>query len=163
MVEKYHKLVVLLTRRLDFLGGISIALMMLIITVNVILRKLSITFGGASEYVQFLMAACVGFSIANCAVQKGHIEISIFVDHMPKVPRVFFEILINLITMIFVAAASYFLVLYGIDYIRTGTVGMISRMPYYPFAWVSSLGFLVYCFVAIDNILHIITGRGQAV
>ena len=148
-----------MTQKLDFLGGISMFLMMLVITVNVILRKLSITFGGAAEYVQFLMAACVGFSIANCAAKKGHIEISMFVDKMPKVLRIFFEVLVNLITLIFVAATSYFLVIYGIGYLKSGTVGMISRVPLYPFTWIASLGFIMYGFVTIDKIIHIITGR----
>ena len=158
-MEKYHKLVLQMIQKLDFLGGISLMLMMFVITVNVILRKLNITFGGASEYVQFLMAACVGFSIANCAAKKGHIEISMLVDNMPKNPRIFFEVLVNLITLVFVAAASYFLITYGIGYLKAGTVGMISRMPYYPFTWIASLGFIMYCFVVIDNIIHVITGK----
>ena len=148
-----------MTRKLDFLGGMSLALMMIIITLNVILRKLDISFGGASEYVQFLLAACIGLSIANCAAKRGHIEISMFVDKMSRGKRIFFEILANAITLAFLAASSYFLVLYGIGYIKAGTVGMISRVPLYPFTWIVALGFAIYCFVAVDYVLHVIKGK----
>lgn len=162
-MQKYHEFVLNATRKLDFWGGISLALMMIIITANVILRKLGITFGQASEYVQFLMAMCVGLGVAHCAVCKGHIEISMFVDRMPEIPRRVVEVFVNLVTMIFVAAASYFLADYGVGYIRAGTIGMISHMPLYPFVWITSLGFFMYCFVAVDNILRAITGDGRGV
>jgi len=162
-MEKYHRLVQNVTHKLDFLGGMSLALMMVIITVNVILRKLNITFGGAAEYVQFLLAMCIGLSVANCAAKKGHIEISMFVDKMSKGKRIFFEIFTNLITLIFLAASSYFLITYGVGYIRAGTVGMISRVPLYPFTWIVSLGFIMYCFVVVDYAIHIIAGKEYVV
>jgi TRAP-type C4-dicarboxylate transport system permease small subunit len=158
-MQKYHEFVLNMTRKLDFWSGISLALMMIIITVNVILRKLDITFGQAPEYVQFLMAMCVGLGVAHCAVCKGHIEISMFVDKMPERLRRFFEVLVNAAILIFVASASYFLADYGVGYIKAGTVGMISRMPLYPFVWITSLGFFMYCFVAIDNIIQAAFGN----
>lgn len=160
-MKAYHQFVEKLVHKLDFLGGLSLAVMMVIITVNVILRKLDITFGGASEFVQFLMAMCIGFSIADCAAKKGHVEISMLVDRLPKIPRKILELLACLITLVFVAAACYFLITYGIGYIKSGTVGMVSKVPFYPFAWVCSLGFLMYVLVVIDDIIGIICGRGD--
>lgn len=153
--DRYHRYVKKVLRKLDLLGGLSLTGMMCVIAINVILRKLDITFGGASEYVQFLMAMCIGFSIADCAARNGHVEITMFVDKLPSIPRKFFELFSCLLTLIFVAAASYFLIIYGIGYIKSGTVGMVSKVPFYPFAWVCSLGFLLYALVAIDEILRI--------
>lgn len=154
-MEKFNKIVCKIAQIADYVGGVAMVLMVVIITANVILRKMGLPLNGAAEYVQFLLATCVGLSIGNCAAKGAHVEISVLVDRLPKVPKLVIELLMGLVTLIFVAAIAYYLYGYGMGYVVSGQVGMISRMPYYPFIWAVGVGFVIYTLVVINQILQL--------
>lgn len=160
-MNMFKKVVTKVCDYLDTVGGIALAAIMILITLNVITRIFGKPIKGTVEWVQFLLSASIGLTIAYCALQEAHITVGILVDRLPRKARLIIETFVNVLVMAFALLASRMLLLNGFAMRDRGQLGMVTRLPYYPFIYITAFGFLVYAFVALVKIFQTFKKEGD--
>ena len=139
---------------LDKLAGIFIFSVMLLIVINIILRTVfNKPILGTYELVGFLTAMGVGLALANCALQNGHIAVGFIMDRFPKKIRAITDIFVNTTSLIFWAAAVWYLGRYGQAMKMKGLVSPSAEIPVYPFIYLVGFGVLGLCMVLLFRLL----------
>ena len=157
-IKTYNRLVVRICTSLDFMGGLALTAMFMLIAAHVVLRMVGRPIIVTHELVQLLMVSSVGLTIANCALRDAHPSLGMLVNRMPPSLRTVIAIAVNILVLGFTLVASWRMLQHGLGFIASRHVGMVSQIPFYPFAFILSLGFLIYAMVAVNNILQIVGG-----
>lgn len=143
-------LVLQVSRLLDRLAGLAVVASMLLVVANVIMRALfNRPILGTLEYVSMLFALAVGFSLAQCAAGNGHITIDLLVERLHPKGRVFIDVLISLLTIAFLGACTWGLILYARTTAASGLVSLTTQTPVYPFIGLVALGFFLFFLVQV--------------
>ena len=144
-----------ITGALDLVGGLVMAALMALIAINVVMRIFNMPVPGVSEWIPFMLATSVGLTISYCAVQGGHIAMGFMVDRLPRVLRLIIEVIMQLVVIAFVCLTAWVLWQYGFSTMATNTVGMVTRIPIYPFVFIVAFGFSVFILAAINGLLQL--------
>ncbi|MHB8125231.1 MAG: TRAP transporter small permease [Desulfitobacteriaceae bacterium] len=139
---------------MDKLAGICIFSVMLLIVTNIILR---VVFNhpilGTYELVGFLTAMGIGFALAHCAFQDGHIAVSFIMELFPQKIQSIVDILINAVSLMFWAGAVWYLGEFGQAMKMKGLVSPSAEIPVYPFIYLIALGLLGLSMVVLFKFL----------
>jgi len=108
---------------------------------------------GSYELTEFMMAIIVGFSLANCALQKGHVRVDLVVSRLPKRGRLIMNSMANLVFFGLFALITWRIVPRAIQMIEVNQVTLILRVPVPPFVLIVALGTAVLCLVILKNFL----------
>ena len=128
----------------DFFAGICFASVMLLILVNILMRKIfNLPIMGTFELVGLLTATGIGFSLAKCEINNGNVAMTILTEKMPKKVQALIGIIINLLSLGFWGVVVYRLFVYGSSSFKSGWVSSTSSVPIYPFIFI--LGFNAFC------------------
>ena len=121
---------------------------MLIVTLNVILRKVfSSPLLGTYEWVGILTAVLISLGLAYCAIVGGHIAIDFIVNKMkPGVQRVI-AIFCGGISCLVMGGVTVSMFQYANKLARSGEVSPTTQIPYYIFVYAVGAGFA--CFLAV--------------
>ena len=160
-MKGFNKWITSVCNALDSIGGLVLAAIMALITANVLLRMTGNPIGGTVEWVQFLLSASVGLTIALCGLKGDHIAVNILVDRLPPKARRVMDVLVNVVVLVFAVLVAWVQFENARSMIRSGQVGMVTRVPFYPFVFVIAFGFLLYAFVALNNILQILNNSNE--
>jgi TRAP-type C4-dicarboxylate transport system permease small subunit len=140
---------------LSVIGMAVTFFLMLITTIDVILRKVSdLSIIGSYEMTEVGMVVLIFFGIASLQVTKGHVSVDIFVNKFPRTFRHVLEVVILVIETAVMGLMTYCGVLKTIsDYSRDlGT--SVLRIPTWPFCALMTLGlFLFTVLLLIDAII----------
>jgi len=153
IVEKIDKAVASASRKLNVVSGIALVAMMVLVFTNVLLRSIWRPILGTYEITAFLASITISFALAHCAVNKGHIALTLFVDRLPARVQSGFDTFTSII------GASLFLILakevaiYALQTRGTGEVGMTTEIPFYPFIFGVAFGLLMLALVLVVDIL----------
>lgn len=146
----FANLVLQASRLLDRLAGLAVVISMLLVVANVVLRTLfNKPILGALEYASLLFAPTVGFSLALCAANNGHIAISLLVERLQPRVRFWIDGLIGVVTVIFLGTCTWGLILYARTTAASRLVALTTQTPVYPFIGLVALGFFLYCLVQL--------------
>lgn len=142
-----------LARLFGRISMVSLAMMMVLATVNVLLRSvLNNPILGTYEMVGLLASLTVFFSLANTEVQKGHITVTMVLTALPRRVRMIMEIVVSL----FSAGVCFLIILEGVIYgsecWKAGEVTSTMEIPLFPFVYGLAAGFLLLFLVFLLNI-----------
>ena len=141
-----------LSRVLFWIAGVAIFIMMVLTCADVVLRFLRRPIPGTYELVCFLGATAVSFAMAYTSVQKGHVEVSLFVRMFPeRIQGVIGSItsLFGLILFVFIMWQS---VLYGNDLRTTAEVSLTLQLPFYPFVYGIAFSAGAVCLILLADL-----------
>ena len=124
-------------RIIDYVGRIGFFGMMMLVTLNVILRKLPWTtsISGAYDYVQLLTASSVAAAIAYTAYERGNIEIEMLMERFSKRIQNIMAAIMSLIVMVFFGLAVRELISLAAKLRAAREVTMSAYVPLYPFLY----------------------------
>ncbi len=109
--------------------------------------------------VGLLGAVFVSFSLAQTALDKGHIAVDFFLQRLPHSLQSAIGGLNSLAGTILFALAAWHAVQYAADLKTAGEVSMTLQIPTYPFVYGIALGCGMLCMVllieAIESFLQI--------
>ena len=143
-----------LNRVLVVIGGAALAVMMFLTAVDVACRYVfNSPIAGALETVEYIMAVLVPFSIAYCAFQKSHVAVELVVGKFPKGVRTLLDLVVTLVTLVFVVVIAWQNVLYTREIFDSGLTSSVLLIPAYPFVVPVALGFGV---LALSLIVHFV-------
>lgn len=153
-------LVVHTGRLLDRIAGLAVVMAMLLVVSNVIMRTVfNRPILGTMEFVSMLFAVTVGFSLALCALHNGHIAIDLLVDRLNPKVKWFVDTVIHLVTIIFLGACTWGLILYARSTAASGLVAPTTQTPIYPFVYLVALGFFIFSLVQVVKLIRCL-GKG---
>jgi len=153
MLKRLEKAVFGFSKKMNWVSGAALAIMMCLVFINVVLRTVWRPILGTYDFTALLASVTVSFALAYCAAQKGHVAITLFVERLPKRIQGVCGALVGAI------GAGLFIVLfwqsikYGIRMDHVGEVTMTTETPFYPFIYGMAFGFLVLALVSLVEFL----------
>lgn len=145
-----EKLLVKSSRLLNIVSCLSLTALMLLVTLNVILRSVfKAPILGTYDLTGFLTLIAIGCGLAYCALLDGHIEISFFVEKMGQSINRWVTIMGRLLSFFLLSVYSYSLFSYGSRLIRTGEVSVTTKTPMFIFAFVLAVCFAIFALTAL--------------
>ena len=148
-----EKIVNLFARELDRVAQWAIVILMALVITNIVLRFAWRPLLGTYEFVSFLSAVVISFALAHCAVQRGHIAVTLIVDQLPPRGQAIVDVIINAVSIIFFGLTVWQISLYATDMVVSGEVSPTTKTPFYPFVYGVALGFLSLCLVLLVDLL----------
>ena len=132
----------------DFFAGICFFSVMLLILVNILMRKLfNMPIMGTVELVGLLTATGLGFALANCELNNGNISMSILTDRLNVKTQRIIEIFVYLISLFFWSMVAWHIFLFGSSSFLSGWVSSTASLPVFPFIFI--LFFNVFCLCVV--------------
>lgn len=151
----------LLRRLLMVAGGVSLLALTLLATMNVVLRMFQVPVSGTYEIVSFLGAVVTAGALGYTQKRKDHIVVDILSDRFPApVKRVLDRVSYALI-LVFFAIVSWQTFVYGKRLMSTGEMSETLKIPYYPFVFLVSLGFVVLALTVLLDLIETVWTREE--
>ncbi len=141
---------------MDVIAQWALVTMMALAVVNIALRLLRRPILGTYEFISFLAAVAISFTLAYCAIQRGHIAVTLFVERLRPVSHAAVDIIVNVIGIVFFAFTAWQLGLYATDMVVSGEVSPTTQTPFFPFVYGVAVSFLVLCLVLSVDLFHAI-------
>jgi TRAP-type C4-dicarboxylate transport system permease small subunit len=151
MKQKMYKL----SEFLETVGGIILLIVMGLVVINVLLRSLfDSPINGTYDYVSLLSSLVIGLALANCAVHKGHIAIDYFIMKFPVKIQASIDVLMGLISVLFLLIAAWQIGEYGYSIFTSGRKSPSVMISYYPFVYIVGIGVFFFALVVLMQTLE---------
>ena len=155
-MKKIHSALSTFTRYISWAGLAATFFLMVITTIDVILRKLPINASivGSYDMTEMGMVVIVFFGIAYFQSEHGHVRVEMFVEKFPYTVRCIVEGVVNLVEAVFGALMCYAAFQQISTLFARGTGTSVLRIPHWPFAVFMTIGLLIFTiFLVLDGIM----------
>ena len=149
MVQKIDKILHKITACLSLVTHAAFLTIMVVIVVDVILRKVANTgIMGAYEIVQVVLSAGVFAGFAYCQAEKGHVHVTLLISHFPQKLRFLVFGLLSILSTVAAFYLSHAAYLAEVDAYKkflkgAGSTGVIG-IPFYPFYWIEVICMFIF-------------------
>jgi len=159
--SRSEKREVIFGRGMAAVSAVALCLIMLISTADVVGRYFFLApINGASELVAMLLVVGATFGWGYCELRNGHIRITVFTEHLPKMTKQFniFTYIVCIITTGLLAWRSG---LQFWDYLfRTrGHLSDLIKIPYWPFMLLQTIAMAWLFIVFIIRLVKAFRGE----
>jgi TRAP-type C4-dicarboxylate transport system permease small subunit len=127
--------------------------MMVILVLNIILRKVWHPITGAADFVSFTAAVLAGLSIAYVASVKGHVAVDLIIGKLPEKVQLIIGIFGGILSLGIFSLTSWRSAIYARSSWLSGEYSMSAYTPFYPFIFIVSLGSALLCLVILLDII----------
>lgn len=134
-MSHFQRGVYALSRWICWVSALALMAMMLLTTLDVILRYFGYPIKGVYEVVTFLFAVIVAFPIAFTQIQRGHIAIEFLVSRFSERVRTVFESIAHLFSLSVFCLLTWQVALLGTKFWKIGQVSTTLKFSYFPFVW----------------------------
>lgn len=139
---------------LNTVSGTAMAVLMLLITLNVILRAVfKSPIPGTYDYTGFLTIIIIGCGIAYCSVLDGHIELTFLYDKLSLKLKKIISIAGNLFSFLLMTLFSYSLFSYALSQYQTKGVSITTKTPLYIFSFITAFCFVIFTLTIMIKLL----------
>ena len=143
-------------------AGVSfLALIMLLISLNIVMRFIQKPIPGAVELAEFMQLCLVFLAIAYTQVQRGHVSIDFLVKHFSPRAQAILDSIINLLALCFFTVMTWQSVLRAWYLEASGSETMVLHLPLFPLLWVVAAGSALMCLVLLVDLLHPLIQGGK--
>ena len=154
MLKSFQNTIFNASRKLNYISGIALTLMMCLVFFNVILRLVWRPVLGTYEFTALLASITISFGLAHCAAQKGHVAISLFSDKFPRRVQGICEAIVGAIGTCLFSVLAWQSVIYAGVIRRSGEVSFTTEVPFWPFIFGIAFGFLMLAIVNFIDFLN---------
>jgi TRAP-type C4-dicarboxylate transport system permease small subunit len=151
-----------LNRMLLVLAGISMLLLMLVATANVVLRTQGRPLQGAYEVVGYLGALAAALVLGETQKRKDHIMVDVLTRRFPRSVNRILDGAKSVVFMAFFAIVSWRMAEKGLQLRRVGELSETLKAPFHAVIFGVSLGFAVLALALLVDCLIAVTGRTAA-
>jgi TRAP-type C4-dicarboxylate transport system permease small subunit len=155
----FEKTVHLISRCLNWIAGISVIAIIVIVCINVIGRSVfGMPLKGTVDILSQMGVLVIACAIAYTQVVKGHIRITILLERLPKRASHFINIIMDILGVILFFIITWQSMLYTKGEYEIGELTEVLRMPVMPFAAIVSLGCLALTLVLVTDLIRLVSG-----
>ncbi len=132
-----------------------LALMMFLTAGDVILRYVfDRPIVGAFDLTQYMMAVFVGFSLAYCAVQKGHVSIDLVVSRLPQRAQAIIDSVTSLLSLGLFSLITWQCFVYMKVVYNSKLTSTVLLIPVFPFVGLVGFGSAILTLVILTDFLE---------
>ncbi len=154
-MSRYIKGTARLARYFDVTARVGVATIAGLVVVNIVLRLFHYSINQSYDLVCLLMLIVTGFSIAYCALQKGHVAVGALFDRLSKRIRTIIETIVSIVFLLFFGSVIWGSLEYGMSNSRGGEIVPTLGIPVYPFIYLTGLSFLSLWLVLFVDFLKL--------
>jgi TRAP-type C4-dicarboxylate transport system permease small subunit len=158
-MDAYLKAVKGISGVMNALAAIGLTFIMLLTTLDVILRTFKAPIVGTYELVAFTGGVIIGFAIPMTSWARAHIYVDFLIQKLPEGNRKVATIFTRLMVIAFFIIASVNLFKHGWYLYGTHEVSPTLQLPFYPAVFGIGVACVVECAVLIAEIVKIVGGR----
>jgi TRAP-type C4-dicarboxylate transport system permease small subunit len=149
-----RKVVMPLSRWINYVGMALLVMMMLLTFVDVIGRYVfNRPITGSIELVEFMMVVLVAFVVAYGALHGSLITVDVVTERLRKRARAVLNTLNSLVNLCVFILITWQSIIYAISLQEAHRVTATFAIPIYPFVYLIALGSAILCLVFIYNLL----------
>ncbi|MGD8845956.1 MAG: TRAP transporter small permease [Desulfobacteraceae bacterium] len=152
VIERMDRAVAWASQKLDIIAGVALVAMMALVFGNVVCRAIWKPIMGTYEVTAFLAAMTISFALAHCAVNKGHIALTLFVDRLSPRVRAFFDTIVSILGALLYFILAWEVAKYAIHMRDIGEVSLTMEIPFYPFILGVAFGLLMLALVSLIDL-----------
>lgn len=155
-IEKAHAGLSKITKYVSWAGLVASFFLMVVTTVDVILRKLptGTSVRGSYDMTEMGMVVIVFFGIAYFQSEHGHVRVDMFVEKFPHTVRCIVEGCVNFFEAVFAVLMCYAAFQQISTLYERGVGTSVLHIPHWPFAVFMTIGLLIFTiFLVLDGIM----------
>ena len=152
------KVLKIVTKILDTIGGVALTFMMLLTVADVLMRAMGHPIVGTYEVVALSLALVIGFTIPKVSLDRGHIRVDLVIEKVSKRTRALLNIFTRLVCLILFLIITYNLFAVANELRASGEVSPTIQLPAYPVAYGVAVCCFIECLVFVLDIVNIGTG-----
>ena len=130
-----------------------LAVMMFFTAADVIMRQFKVAMVGGNDVISLLMTLLISFSLLYCAVEKGHVQVDLVVNLLPKRAQAVIDTITGVLTTVLCAFITWQSVTNTFSVYRSGAMSWTLNVMMYPFAAVVAFGFAWYTVILLADTL----------
>lgn len=139
---------------LNSIAGFVLVVMMLLTGLDVTLRYLfNSPIPGSIELTQYMMPIIITFGLAQCAKEKGHVNVELFISKLSGRKKAFMNSIINLFFFTLFGLITWQSILRALGMIASGLKSEVLSFPIFPFVLMVSLGCGVLSLVVLMDFI----------
>jgi TRAP-type C4-dicarboxylate transport system permease small subunit len=137
----------------SWIAGGAIAVAMVLVVANVILRKIfKSPVLGVYEFTGFISVVIISFGLAYVLVVDAHIAVDFIVEKFKPVVRNVIDTIIGLIVLGFMSVFTWNSFIYATKVMTSNQLSPTTQTPFYIFIYAMSLCFVLLCLVYITKV-----------
>ncbi len=143
-----------ISRITDSIGRVVLALMVLLITADVVMRYFfNSPIRGSFELIQVMLSMIVFLGLALVQTQKGHVSVTLLTGGLSSARSAVLESATYLLCLIIFVLISWCSFEQAENLYSTGTSTDSLAIPYFPFMWVVVIGSVLLCLIFLMDFL----------
>ena len=144
-----------LGKLMDMIAGTVLVLIMLLTSLDVILRYLGHPIPGTYDLVSLAAAFVVGFAIPRTSLDKTHVTVDILIEKLPGCKKIF-EVATRIMGLILFSLLGWNFLKMGMSFSRTGDSTQTLSVPFYPIAFALGICAFAECIVLLSDIARVV-------
>jgi TRAP-type C4-dicarboxylate transport system permease small subunit len=154
LIDKYHGALQWVVKGLASVAGAALLLMVLITTVDVVLRKFGLSLTGAYDLVKIAAAITVAAALPYTTAIKGHVAIEFFFHKLGRRGRAVVDAFMRLGGMTLFALLAWGCIDYGNSLRAKGEVSMTLQLPIFWVPYVLALSCVLVVLIKLYHLSH---------
>lgn len=151
---RIEKTITSTAEKANWISAAALIIMMLLTTLDVILRLFKSSVPGTYEIIGLLGAVVISFALGYTSVEKGHIAVDFLVMRFSPKAQALIGAINAVIASLMFGIITWQSLLYGIDLMKKGQVSLTIQIPIYPFVFGIAAGCGLLTLVLIVEFLH---------
>lgn len=149
-----------LTARVSYIGQAVLMVMVLLVVVDIILRRFfNSPLPWSLEVIQVMLVVVVFFSVAYCGTQKAHVSIDVVTSRLPSKARTAIDILTHILGIVILVYMAWGGIVSAIGKFNDHRVTGILPIPIYPFVFVVAFGCILLALVILVQLIDLIINK----
>jgi TRAP-type C4-dicarboxylate transport system permease small subunit len=136
-----------------WIGGAGVVAMMLLVVANILTRKVWVPIYGTYDFVGFISAVMVAFSIAYVGIVKGHVAVDMVMERFPPRAQAIIDAIGGVLSLGMFSVVAWQCAIYASNLRMTGEYSMTANAPFYPYIYGISFGIVLLCLVILIDII----------
>lgn len=154
MLKRLESSIFNASRKLNYISGIALTVMMCLVFINVLARTVWRPILGTYEVTAFLASVTISLALAHCAAQKGHVAISLFTQRLSSRAQAVCGAIVGAIGTSLFTVMFWQSLKFAFRLRAAQEVSMTLEVPFYPFVFGVAFGFLMLALVNLVDLLN---------
>ncbi len=159
-MKHYLSIMVIVNKGMDCVAGTALVLIMLLTSLDVVLRYLGHPIQGSYDMVSLGAAFVVGFALPKTSWDRMHICVDILTAKIPR-QRIVLQAITRVMATLLFLLIGWNLMKLGSSFLRTGDSSLTLGIPLYPIAYALGLAAFVECLVLVADTVRVFSRRGE--
>ncbi len=146
-----------MAKRTSQFAQFALVMVMVVIVSNILMRAWWKPLPGSYELVEVLGAVILSMGAAYCAIARGHVTVSLFVDKLSRKMQAIVDIVTSLISFVFISAIGWGLLKYAKMTYNRGLETSTLSIPLYPVYFLVAAGLIMLALTAMLELIKSIS------